>query len=308
MNQGVIIMHLGTQIKTILILGFLMMSGIILFGCQGYTQVSYDAVTDMVTQTVSYATYANVDSDLTSVDIHTRETFGNAPVMMFIHGGSLEKGDKSNRTHLAKTHHFVGAGYVFVNVNYRLYPDMTYPENIKDIADAIRLVHETIGLYGGDPENIHLMGHSAGAYLAVLVSTNSGYLDAVGGSTAWISSVTVLDTDALVELPDWVTRTLPDPSWTIDATPFEHISWETPIPPMLFVINDGRSPSTVLSMIDRLESHGYHGGYVVSTGDDHNAINSEMGGKDDPKTTLVMMFLENPSDVGALTESLDHRI
>ena len=57
----------------------------------------------------------------------------------------------------------VDKGFVFVSVNYRLFPAVTIKQIAADVAKAIRWTRDHIREYGGDPSAIVVMGHSAGA-------------------------------------------------------------------------------------------------------------------------------------------------
>jgi acetyl esterase/lipase len=98
--------------------------------------------------------------------------------IVFIHGGGWRRGNKDR-------YHFVGrafaeAGYVVVLINYRLYPQVRFPAFVEDAARAVAWVHANVRRYGGDPERIFLIGHSAGAHIAALLALDPHYLDAAG--------------------------------------------------------------------------------------------------------------------------------
>ncbi len=91
--------------------------------------------------------------------------------------------------------------YVFISVNYRLSPfpynlddsdRIMYPDHNTDVADAIKWIVDHIDQYGGDPDNIVVMGHSAGAHLVALTGTNASFLTNVGLSFANIKGVDLL--------------------------------------------------------------------------------------------------------------------
>lgn len=98
----------------------------------------------------------------------------NYPVVMFIHGGSWENGNKDIYSSLG--HLFVKKGIGCVVINYRLSPQVKHPSHIEDVAKAFAWVNNNISRYGGDSERIYVMGHSAGAHLAALLATNDQYL------------------------------------------------------------------------------------------------------------------------------------
>ncbi len=88
------------------------------------------------------------------------------PVLLFVHGGAYERGDKraagspfyDNVMLWAVEHKMVG-----VNMTYRLAPANPWPAAVEDIAAAVAWTHANIARFGGDPDRIVLMGHSAGA-------------------------------------------------------------------------------------------------------------------------------------------------
>lgn len=103
---------------------------------------------------------------------------GAAPVIVFFYGGNWNSGERAD-------YRFVGAalasrGYVVAVPDYRLYPQVRYPDFLADSALAVRWVLDHIGASGGDPQRVFLMGHSAGAYNAAMLALNPAYLTAAG--------------------------------------------------------------------------------------------------------------------------------
>lgn len=98
------------------------------------------------------------------------------PVIVHIHGGGWMIGNKKH----ARRHglFYADQGIVFVAINYRLSPDVKHPAHVQDGARAVKWVVDNIARYGGDPNNIHVSGHSAGAHLAALLGTDPRYLKA----------------------------------------------------------------------------------------------------------------------------------
>jgi acetyl esterase/lipase len=64
-----------------------------------------------------------------------------------------------------------------VSANYRLSPDHAHPAHVQDAAAATAWVINNIAKYGGDPENIFIAGHSAGAYLAALLAVDNSLIE-----------------------------------------------------------------------------------------------------------------------------------
>ncbi len=128
----------------------------------------------------------------TALDVYSFEGAQNAPVMVYIHGGAWVAGDKS-RVH-RKDDFFNNRGYIFISVNYTLVPDATVEGQLEDIDAAIGYIVANVARVGGDPNNISLMGHSAGAHLVSMTAVrplkNMQALIANGGLRAVISNDT----------------------------------------------------------------------------------------------------------------------
>jgi len=100
------------------------------------------------------------------------------PVMVYIHGGGLTKGDKSRfNNSIAK---MAKRGIVAASVMYRLAPKHRFPAAIEDVKAAIRFLKAHANEFNLDPERIIVNGASAGAYLATMVGVTgnaSGFSD-----------------------------------------------------------------------------------------------------------------------------------
>ncbi len=85
-------------------------------------------------------------------------------VVAFVHGGAFTRGSKSADGLIYDNvlRWFARQGFVGVNIEYRLAPGAQYPEGARDVAAAIDWITGRIGDYGGDPQSILLIGHSAG--------------------------------------------------------------------------------------------------------------------------------------------------
>ena len=104
------------------------------------------------------------------LDIFLPDKIGDTalPVFCFIHGGAWYTGHKEWVFFMAPA--IVAVPAVFVTPSYRHAPAAQFPAQLEDCADAIAWVYRNIARYGGDPNKIHLGGHSAGAHLAALTA------------------------------------------------------------------------------------------------------------------------------------------
>ncbi|MEP6548381.1 MAG: alpha/beta hydrolase [Gammaproteobacteria bacterium] len=112
---------------------------------------------------------------------------GPRPLVVFWHGGRWSFGDKSD-------YRFVGAalaelGYVAVLPNYRHYPEVKMPGFMDDAARAASWSAAHGSEFGADSNLLYLMGHSAGAHLAALLTLDPQYFAATGLSVPPIAGV-----------------------------------------------------------------------------------------------------------------------
>ena len=106
------------------------------------------------------------------------EAVGSAPVLVFFYGGSWKSGSRSYYRFVGEA--FAACGYIVVVPDYRLHPAVRFPAFVEDGAEALKWVERNISQFGGDPSQIILAGHSAGAHLAALLLFDQHYLADVG--------------------------------------------------------------------------------------------------------------------------------
>jgi acetyl esterase/lipase len=111
----------------------------------------------------------------------------DAPIVVFWHGGRWSFGDKSQYRFVAAA--LCSLGYVAVLPNYRHYPQVRMAGFMRDAALAAAWASDHAAGYGADPGKLYLMGHSAGAHIAVLLSLDQRYLASIGKSGMAIAGV-----------------------------------------------------------------------------------------------------------------------
>jgi acetyl esterase/lipase len=99
---------------------------------------------------------------------------GGWPVVVFIHGGSWQKGSREQYKFLGEA--LASRGIVLMSSSYRLYPEVSYPDFLPDSAKAVAYALAHAGRYGGNPRRVLVMGHSAGAYNAAMVALDDRWL------------------------------------------------------------------------------------------------------------------------------------
>ncbi len=109
------------------------------------------------------------------LDVYSpRHAAPGAPIAVFFYGGSWQSGDKG-------FYRFVGAelaarGVTTVIPDYRVYPDVRYPDFLRDNAAAVAFVKHHAAEWGANPARLFLVGHSAGAYEAVMLGVDKRWL------------------------------------------------------------------------------------------------------------------------------------
>jgi acetyl esterase/lipase len=125
-------------------------------------------------QTVAYG-----PDPVQDLDIYRPEnSVESADVIVFFHGGRWTTGRREDYRFLGAT--LARQGFVVVIPNYRKYPAVRFPVFVEDGAKALAWVHDHIAAHGGNPQRIHLSGHSAGAHIGALLTLNPAYLAAEG--------------------------------------------------------------------------------------------------------------------------------
>jgi acetyl esterase/lipase len=116
-----------------------------------------------------YDVYHPVAAGKTGADC-SQQTF---PTLIFFHGGSWRDGNRHNYGFVGRA--FAERGFYVVVTDYRKLPTARYPDFIKDAARVIADIHKTPRPCA-DPSQLYLMGHSAGAHIAMLAALDNQWL------------------------------------------------------------------------------------------------------------------------------------
>lgn len=107
------------------------------------------------------------------LDVYAPSQPRSAPIILMVHGGAWRAGDKTNAPVVEnKAIAWLNKGYIFVSINYRQSPQAHPLVQASDVMSAIAWIQKNAPMWGGDPNKVILMGHSAGAHLVALVSAN----------------------------------------------------------------------------------------------------------------------------------------
>ena len=97
-----------------------------------------------------------------------RGTSGNAPILVFVHGGAWALGNRGQVG--SKADYYTSQGYNFASVSYTLFPAANAQTQALQVGTAVNWIHQNARRLGGDPDRIALMGHSAGCHLSSLAT------------------------------------------------------------------------------------------------------------------------------------------
>lgn len=102
------------------------------------------------------------------------------PLVVFIYGGSWNRGERGDYRFVGES--LAQRGVVTMVIDYRLNPEVKYPEFVRDSAAAVALALTQAQAWGADPKRVLLMGHSAGGYNSAMVALDARWLAALGHS------------------------------------------------------------------------------------------------------------------------------
>jgi len=178
----------------------------------------------------------------------------NRKVIFFVHGGGWTEGYKDWYSYVAKS--FTGQkGWITVVIDYRLASKEVltkdkvkaayFPDNINDVADAFSFVNKNIIKYGGNPNQIFVMGHSAGANLATLFVVTAGqerFSKSIKGLISIAGAYSMPDLAKTSAKEDCLNETFlnpqPDNPQLKQASPISYIRKGLNLPPILLLYGE----------------------------------------------------------------------
>jgi acetyl esterase/lipase len=254
--------------------------------------------------------YVEKGHERQSLDVYSPAGAKNLPVVFWIHGGGWQAGDKKEIQLKPKV--FTEKGFVFVSTNYRLLPTVDMGTLIRDVAKAVRWIHDHIAEYGGDPNRLLIMGHSAGAQLAAILCTDDRYLKEQKLSFDIVKGCVPVDGDtydvpAIIATAEarWKAHGLPkakfghrekfgnDPAKHKDFSAVTHVAKGKGIPPflLLYVAGHPDVSAQALRFGNVLTEAGVPVTLFGGRETTHNKLNADLGLPDDPATKVLFEFV-----------------
>lgn len=254
--------------------------------------------------------YAESGGERQTLDVYAPAEGQNLPVVFWIHGGGWQTGDKSSVQE--KPRAFVDRGFVFVSTNYRLLPKVDMETIVRDVAKSLGWVHKHVAEYGGDPQRIFVMGHSAGAQLAALICIDDRYLKAEGVKFDVLKGCVPVDGDtydvpAIIETAETRRRVHGqpqakfghrekfgnDPAKHRDFSAVTHVARGKSIPPflILYVADHPDTAAQAQRLGAVLQESGVPVKLFGGQETNHNRLNADLGTPDDPATKALFEFV-----------------
>jgi acetyl esterase/lipase len=179
------------------------------------------------------------------LDIYYPKNVKNFATVVWFHGGGLTGGNKELPEGLKDK------GFCVVSVNYRLSPKVKAQKCIEDAAEAVVWTFKNIAMYGGDNSLVFVSGHSAGAYLSLMVGLDKKWLKADGIDANSIAGLIPLSSQTITHFEIRKERGIPETQPIVDEfAPLFHVRADAP--PLLLITGDRE-----LEMLGRYEENDY---------------------------------------------------
>lgn len=165
----------------------LALSSLFLFGCtQAGLELANLPAKFSDTHIIKNIPYGSLGQQSLDMYIPKHTSTQALPVVIFFYGGSWQDGSKDMYAFVGEA--LAKQGYLTVIPDYRKYPDVRFPAFVEDGAQSVAWVYRHAAQYGADIGNVFIAGHSAGAHIGALISTDKHYLQQQGLSRSVIKA------------------------------------------------------------------------------------------------------------------------
>ncbi len=283
-----------------------------LTGCAAVTRVGVHVLyrraelpAAQVARDVCYLPGPECDSDAHRLDLYLPQGSG-WPLIVFIHGGGWDSGDKNLRAGGADVYanigrYFATQGIGTAVINYRLQPTTAWRGQVADVRAAVRWLHGHAREHGGRPDRIFLMGHSAGGYLAAFVGLDGPVADSSGVRGVICVSGAGLDltdslTYALGEDPRYYAQRFRDgdstEAWRRDASPVYRVHAGAPPFLILYAGGEKRALQRQARCLEQALGHaGVENTVVVVPGESHARMVLTLSRPDRTAVPAILDFI-----------------
>ena len=203
-------------------------------------------------------------------------------------------GDKQWGIPFAKR--FAAEGFGIVLVGYRLSPKAKHPLYIEDAAAAVSWTFKNIANYEGDPEKVYLSGHSAGGYLAAIISLDERYLEKHNIPAKRIAGIIPISGQMVTHSTILVELGIPEGTIIIDEfSPIYHSRKVGPA--CLCICGDNdlplRSEENIFFIAGLKSAGNKNAHYLEVKNRNHMTIGGKFHEEDDEVTLAILEFIRN---------------
>ena len=262
-----------------------------------------------IVRDICYTAVQPCDTPKHTLDLYRPAATG-WPVIVFVHGGNWDSGDKNYRAGGADVYANIGRFYAargigVAVINYRLQPNVAWPAQVDDVRAAVAWVRGNIERFGGQPGRIFLMGHSAGAHLAslaALTTADSGVrgVVAVSGAALDLSDEQTYQLGA--DRDYYRARFLGDDrgdEWKRRASPARFANAKAPTFLILYATGDTKALQRQSQVLhDALTKAGASSQLVPVQGESHSRIVLALSRPDKTAAPAILKFVEASSNPG----------
>ncbi len=227
------------------------------------------------------------------LDLYLPKVRENFPVLVWFHGGALKFSSKNDIYAVNVAKRFASEGIGVVLPNYRLSPRVKYPSYIEDAARAVAWIYHNISSYHGNPKQLFIGGHSAGAYLAAMIGVDERYLKQHQLSLQQIVGVIPLSGQMNINSTVQAERGIPHTTIVDESAPMFYT--DSDAPPWLCMCGENDNPGICeqnRKFAEALRTTGHEHVTFKEFHDRNHFSISAMKAPDDPVVKRMLSFMQ----------------
>ena len=230
------------------------------------------------------------------LDVYLPKEGKDFATLVWFHGGGLTAGSKDADSTKKVAQGLAQSGVAVVVPNYRLSPQAKYPAYIEDATAAVAWTLQNIGKHGGDTKRVFVGGHSAGAYLTLMLGMDAHYLAAFGLKPQQLAGLVPVSAQVMTHYTVRKERGISKFSVTADeAAPVRYADVKN-LPPILVLCADKDMPA-------RAEENVYLVALMKGAGNkrvtlqviadrNHGSVGNNIANEGDPARLAILKFME----------------
>lgn len=195
--------------------------------------------------------------DKNKLDFYYPEDKQDFATVIWFHGGGLTQGEKEIPSYL------MNRNIAVVGAGYRLSPEVKVEDIINDAADVVKWAFEHVEEVGGNKNKIVIAGHSAGAYLALMLALDKSYLQERGVSSEELLGIVSFSAQTITHFTARKEQGIPELQPTVDR--LAPLYWVRKDAPKILLLTGDRE----LEMLGRYEENAYLARMLKLAGHQH---------------------------------------